>query len=270
MIAASSEFTDKPDGEALRAFATLQDMPGSALPTAPDAVPLDVVLGQEIARQVAARGVTSRLPDAAHSIDAAIVAREPEEVGGRGSGLRRCIVTGEIHPHERMIRFVLGPEHVVTPDLHESLPGRGYWVLARRNELMRAIVQNAFSRAAQQTAVVPPALIDQVVVLARRACLSTLGLARRAWEVDLGHDFVKQALQAQRAGLVLIARNAPSEVQHKLDHLLAAVPVVDLFNTAELSVALGRESLVFVGIRQGQWSLRLQVECQRLAQLLGS
>ena len=54
------------------------------------------------------------------------VAGEAEEAE-RGP-LRRCIVTRESLPKERMIRFVLGPDRELVPDLAGKLPGRGMWL----------------------------------------------------------------------------------------------------------------------------------------------
>lgn len=266
MIAAASEFNDKPEGEAQGAFASARQRTAAA-PLDPH-VPFDAALGAEVARQVISRGVTSRVSGTGASVDAAAVGMEPEEVGGKGSRQRRCIVTGEVLAHELMIRFVISPDGIVTPDLEESLPGRGYWVTARYNELMKAVVNDAFSRAAQRKVIVPAALIDQVIVLSRRACLSTLGLARRGWQVEFGYEPVREALLLKKAGVLLIARNAPGDVQHRLDSVRGDVPVVDLFNTAELSAALGRESLAFAAVTKGQWTLRFLIECNRLAQLL--
>ena len=46
--------------------------------------------------------------------------------------LRRCIVTRERLPKERMIRFVVGPDRALVPDLAARLPGRGIWLSAPR------------------------------------------------------------------------------------------------------------------------------------------
>jgi len=238
------------------------------LPAETPAVPFDSAIGREVARMVTARGAMSRVEGTGAKVDAAAVGLEPEEVGGRGSGQRRCIVTGEVLAHELMIRFAISPDNIVTPDLEEKLPGRGYWVVARHSELMKAVVNDAFSRAAQRKVIIPAALIDQVIVLARRACLAILGMARRGWEVEFGYDFVRQALIARKAGVLLIAGNAPTEMQHKLDSARGDIPVVTLFSTAELSAALGRDSLAFAAINKGQWTLRFLIECNRLALLL--
>src|ERR1700759_4655018 len=49
--------------------------------------------------------------------------------------LRRCIITRERMPKERMIRFVVGPDRQIVPDLGAKLPGRGIWLSACRDVL---------------------------------------------------------------------------------------------------------------------------------------
>lgn len=44
--------------------------------------------------------------------------------------LRRCVVTRAVLPKDRMIRFVVGPDRLVVPDLAARLPGRGMWLSA--------------------------------------------------------------------------------------------------------------------------------------------
>ncbi len=284
MSAANSDFSKDPKGGGTK----LPVISSAPIPLAQDGNSADVAIGQEVARMVEAKRrpatrskpvqseepVSSGLQLPKSGEEAVVMTapqgtgEEPEEVGGRGSRIRRCIVTGAELPHDQMIRFVIGPDNVITPDLAASLPGRGYWVTARLNELQRAVHTNAFSKAARRSVVVPPALIDQVIVLARRACLATLGLARRAWAVDYGYDNVRQSLVARKVGLVFTARNAPHETVRKIESVRGDAQISSLFTTAELSTALGRESLAFVAIHKGQWTQRLLSECTRLAQVL--
>jgi predicted RNA-binding protein YlxR (DUF448 family) len=58
---------------------------------------------------------------------------------------RRCIVTREALEKDQLIRFVLGPDNEIVPDLLENLPGRGYWVTASRKVLAEAVKKNAFA-----------------------------------------------------------------------------------------------------------------------------
>ena len=57
--------------------------------------------------------------------DAAPVEDEPEPETGP---LRRCVLTRQRLPKERMIRFVVGPDRQIVPDLTAKLPGRGILV----------------------------------------------------------------------------------------------------------------------------------------------
>lgn len=61
--------------------------------------------------------------------------------------LRRCLITRERLPKERMIRFVLSPEQVVVPDLTARLPGRGIWLSARGDVVETARVHGSLTRA---------------------------------------------------------------------------------------------------------------------------
>ena len=43
---------------------------------------------------------------------------------------RKCIATGEAQPANGLIRFVVGPDGQIAPDIAGKLPGRGIWVSA--------------------------------------------------------------------------------------------------------------------------------------------
>ena len=71
-------------------------------------------------------------------------ARRPEQGVTRGGRTkdrdgpeRRCIVTRATGPKEGLIRFVLGPDDEVVPDLAGKLPGRGIWVAPTPRPLRR-------------------------------------------------------------------------------------------------------------------------------------
>ena len=63
---------------------------------------------------------------------------------------RKCIATGESQPKAGLIRFCLGPDGQIVPDVMGKLPGRGIYVSAYRDALDKAAKKNLFSRAARQ------------------------------------------------------------------------------------------------------------------------
>lgn len=288
MIAKPSDINQTPDGKKPHSSGSSPEAAFGALERQSEA--LEVEIGRAIARQVAGRrarhlspqqlldaqaerlqqAVAELAPSSALITDPAAleIGSEPEEIGGRGSSLRRCVATGEILPRDELIRFVISPDGELTPDFDNKLPGRGYWVKPQQAVLMKAFKDNIFAKLARQPVTIAPALFDRVISLARSACINSLGLARRAWQLEMGYEHVRQAMVVGKAGLVLIARNAPTDFAQKLESVRGQTPFVDLFTTAEISAALGRESLAYVSVNKGQWTLRLLIECRRLAQLL--
>ena len=82
---------------------------------------------------------------------------------------RNCIVTGESQPKGGLIRFGLGPEGQVVPDILARLPGRGIYVSADRAAIEKAATKGLFARAAKKPVQVPEGLADLVErLLARR------------------------------------------------------------------------------------------------------
>ena len=51
---------------------------------------------------------------------------------------RKCIATGEVQPKFGLVRFVVGPDGQIVPDIMGKLPGRGIWVSAERAALEKA------------------------------------------------------------------------------------------------------------------------------------
>jgi predicted RNA-binding protein YlxR (DUF448 family) len=73
------------------------------------------------------------------------------------------------------VRFVVGPDKVVVPDILERLPGRGFWLKASRHIVFNACKENVFSRSARTSVTVPEDLIELVERLLRQHCLEIFG-----------------------------------------------------------------------------------------------
>src|SRR6185369_4904275 len=118
-----------------------------------------------------------------------------EAQDGAESSLRRCVVTGEALEKDQLIRFVLGPEDVVFPDLNGKLPGRGAWVKAERAVLEQAVKKNAFAKAFQAQAKVPADLAERIGRMLDQQILDLLGLARRSGLLVTGFEKANTALR---------------------------------------------------------------------------
>lgn len=184
--------------------------------------------------------------------------------------LRRCLVTREVRPKETLLRFVVGPDGTVVPDLENRLPGRGLWLTPRRDIVATAARKNLFAKAARLPASVPSDLPERVERMLTRRCLDLVGLARRAGQAVAGYEKVRGWIKSGRAGLLLAANDGAAEGRRKLRVLAPDLPVIELFSSAELATALGRETaVVHAAVATGGIAERLAAEARRLAGMRG-
>ena len=191
---------------------------------------------------------------------------------GRGARQRerRCIATGETRGEADLVRFVLSPDGVVTPDVAARLPGRGAWASADRAAVERAVKKGLFSRAFQTRASAPDDLAGQVEALLEARALSALGLARRAGKLAAGFDAARLALKArERPAWRIEASDAARDGREKLDRLAEAVhpglPVAGCFDAETLGRTLGRSGLIHAVLAEGAEARRFTQALHRLA-----
>jgi hypothetical protein len=176
---------------------------------------------------------------------------------------RQCLVSGQQLPTAEMIRFVVGPDDNLVPDVAGRLPGRGLWLSAKRDMIETAAAKRLFSKAARQSVRVPDELADTVTDLLKRRCLDLLGLARRAGVVAMGADQVRaQAASGRTAVLVEAADGSPAERQ-KMVAAAREAAVVESFTRAELGAAMGRDDAVHIGLAPGGVTTAFVVETAR-------
>ena len=182
---------------------------------------------------------------------------------------RRCIVTGEVVPDNRLIRFVVGPDDQIVPDVAAKLPGRGLWVTATRAAINQAVEKKLFSRAAKAPAHADLGLAERAEKALVTHMLGDLGLARRAGSLVMGFDNVLRALESARApNLMIEAGDGSGDGRRKLynaAHARGMKPVlVDCLSSAELGLALGRENVIHAAVQPGGLADRLILDAQRL------
>ena len=64
---------------------------------------------------------------------------------------RKCIATNELHLKDILIRFVVGPDDQIVPDIAGKLPGRGIYVLALRSALETAVEKKTVWTCGKET-----------------------------------------------------------------------------------------------------------------------
>lgn len=173
---------------------------------------------------------------------------------------RTCIVTRKSAEPDELIRFVVGPDSTVFPDLKRNLPGRGCWVTADRLHIDKAEAKGMFARAFKAQVVVPPDLGAMVDNLLARSALGSLGLARKAGLVALGAAKVDSTVRAGKALLVLHAYEGAEDGVRKITQARKATvhiggpatPAYKLFSEAELGLALGATNVIHAAVLAGE------------------
>ena len=163
------------------------------------------------------------------------------------------------------MRFVVGPEGELVPDLAARLPGRGLWLTARRDIVERALAKRLFARAARRPVSVAPGLADRLEALLAQRCVEAVGLARRAGLAVAGFEKVREAVRTGKCALLLAALDGAEGGRRKLAALARDLPLLAVLSAAELGGAFGREQAVQAAIGRGPLADRVAAEAERLA-----
>jgi predicted RNA-binding protein YlxR (DUF448 family) len=190
---------------------------------------------------------------------------------GANDAVRRCALSRARRPKDELIRFVLGPDAAIVPDLNEKLPGRGMWLTAAQDVVAEAAKRNVFSRALKAAAKAPDDLPAQVDRLLAEAALSALSLANKAGEAVFGNAKVEEALEKGWVLALLHAREAAEDGCRKLDGKArgtrggSPIPAIRAFGVDELSLASGRTNVIHAALTQGGAARNVLAAASRLA-----
>jgi len=177
--------------------------------------------------------------------------------------LRRCIVSGRTGARESFVRFVVGPDAEIVPDVAGKLPGRGLWVSADEASVRQAVSKNAFAKAARASVKAAVDLPERVGHLLTRRAIETLAMCRRAGQAAQGFAKVKEKIESGRCGLLVAASDGSHAERARLGG--SDIPVATGLTANEMGEAFGRDHAVHAAIAPGALAQRLRDDLARLA-----
>jgi predicted RNA-binding protein YlxR (DUF448 family) len=185
---------------------------------------------------------------------------------------RLCAVTRQRFDTEQLIRFVVSPDGIVVPDLDRRLPGRGIWVGCNRTLVERAVTTKAFAKSFKGNAQASPDLAERVGSLIVKRVSGTLALANKAGLVVAGFEKVLATLVKTPVAAILHGSDAAPDGRSKIDRKYKAIQgargavavIVDILTIAQMSLAIGRGSVVHAALIPGGLSDRFLEEAERL------
>ncbi|MGR3364602.1 MAG: RNA-binding protein [Maritimibacter harenae] len=192
--------------------------------------------------------------------------------GGRikdrtGEPERRCIATGEVKPTSSMLRFVVGPDGTVVPDLLGKLPGRGIWITPTRKAFAVAAKKGAFARAAKSSVHVPEDLAKTVEAGLAERVIHLISLARKASVAVAGFEKVKDWLAKDQAEVLIQASDGSERGKSKLRPPRGKKSLITCLTQDELGLAFGREHVIHAALAGGGLTKRVVDEAAKLSSM---
>ena len=176
---------------------------------------------------------------------------------------RRCIVTGETGPKAGLIRFVVGPDGQIVPDILGKLPGRGIYVTADRAVLEKARA-GQFARAAKMQVAVPEDLAEEVERQLARRVIDLIAMARKSGAAVCGFEKVKGWLAGERRVRVLLQASDGSERGKSKLWTPEGARYFGCLSGSELGLAFGRQSVIHGALAAGGLGDRVVEEATKL------
>jgi hypothetical protein len=180
---------------------------------------------------------------------------------------RKCLATGESQPKAGLIRFCLGPDAQVVPDILGRLPGRGFYVSADRALIDKAAKKGLFTRAARQPVKVPDGLADLVERLLAGRVVELLSMARKAGDAVTGYEKVKDWLAKGQAATLIQASDGSERGKTKLHAPEGAGGFIGVLTAGEMGLSFGRERAIHAALAAGGLRTRVVEEAARLSGL---
>lgn len=197
---------------------------------------------------------------------------------------RKCILTGESLSQEQLMRLAMGPDGQIAPDVRAKAPGRGAWIGVNRAALETAQakgqLKGALARAFKTSQFdIPENLAELLESALERSTLDRLGLEARGGTLLTGSEKIETAARQGDLTMLLHAADAGRDGCAKLDqawrvgsdregeNIRGLILPVD---RQGLSVALGRQNVVHIGITDKRAAARISHSLNRWLRFIGS
>ncbi|WP_425228765.1 DUF448 domain-containing protein [Sphingomonas sp.] len=205
---------------------------------------------------------------------------------GKGRGeepVRSCILTRGRGARGSLVRLALASDGAVLPDVRAKAPGRGAWIGVTQTDLETAIakgkLKGALARAFKGAAFTLAADLPGTIAAAlERNALDRLGLEARSGTLATGAERIETAARSGQLHALYHAADAGADGTGKLAQawrvgreeegsglkgLTLPVP------RAILSLALGRENVVHIGVTDRAAARRVSEALDRWLHFIG-
>ena len=179
-----------------------------------------------------------------------------------------------MRPAADLIRFVLGPDDVIWPDVDEKAEGRGVWITLSEEAVRQAAKKNVFAKSLKTAVKLP----DDLAALTRehltQRLVGAIGMAKKAGQLVNGQTRVQAALKSGDAIALLTAIDAEPTAgtrwsgSSKPLESTQSPPIWRSSSSRHLGLALGTENVIHAALTKGAAAQSALARAQRLARFI--
>lgn len=177
--------------------------------------------------------------------------------------IRKCVLSGEVKPKDELLRFVLLRDGTVVPDFNKKLGGHGFYISNSKKMLEGLMVKNPLNKILHTKTIVGEELPIMVEQILYRKGLEAINLARKAGDLVLGLEKVKDIITRGRAAFVIEASDAGDDGRQRIAIMAKDMEKYCLYDVAALSKALNRENTVYMAVKKTPVSTMVRVALRR-------
>jgi predicted RNA-binding protein YlxR (DUF448 family) len=193
----------------------------------------------------------------------------------RGPSVERtCALTREARPAADLIRFVLGPDGAIWPDVDEKAEGRGVWITLSEEAVRQAAKKNVFAKSLKTAVKLPEDLAALTREHLTQRLMGALGMAKKAGQLVTGQTRVQGALKGGDTIALLTATDAGADGRGKMLALLKALgiaantPHLEVLESRQMDLALGTENVIHAALTKGAAAHSALARAQKLARFI--
>lgn len=198
--------------------------------------------------------------------------------------MRECCLTRQEKPVGELMRFVVGPDDGLVPDIDAKAEGRGAWVTLGENSVREAVKKKAFAKSLKAPLSVPDDLAGLARQRLEQRLLGALGLARKAGQIATGATRVRASMEKGEVIALLTATDAAPDGRDKMASSLRGLemavreggnegfqlPHFELLSSDQLGLALGLENVIHAALTKGAAAQSALARAERLARYIAN
>lgn len=195
---------------------------------------------------------------------------------------RECCLTREVRPVAELMRFVVGPDDVLVPDIDARAEGRGAWVTGTAAMVGEAVRRKAFAKSLKAPVTVPADLAELARTRLEQRLCGALSMAKKAGQIVTGATKVRTAIEKGEIVALFTASDAAPDGRGKMAGALKAanmaareagipgpdVPHFEMLESAQLGLALGLENVIHAALTKGPAAQGALARAERLARYM--